>query len=68
MLEREARRLLASAVDRMRLSARGAVRVTRVAQTIAYLAARTLVLTADVAEALQYRPDPELVGLATDEA
>jgi len=55
-------------VDRMRLSARGAVRVTRVAQTIAYLAARTQILPADVAEALQYRPDAELVGLTTDDA
>jgi magnesium chelatase family protein len=56
-LHGEARRLLAVAVDRVGLSARGAARVVRVAQTIAYLAGRTEVETADVAEALQYRPD-----------
>jgi magnesium chelatase family protein len=64
----DARRLLASAVDRIRLSARGTVRVIRVAQTIAYLAARTDLSCRDLAEALQYRPDPDLVGLADDPA
>jgi magnesium chelatase family protein len=49
-------RLLASAVDRMALSARGVARVVRVAQTIAYLAARTEIRAGDLAEALQYRP------------
>jgi magnesium chelatase family protein len=58
----EVRWLLAAAVDRMGLSARGAARVLRVAQTIAYLAGRTDVAGTDVAEALQFRPDPELVG------
>jgi magnesium chelatase family protein len=52
----EPHRLLASAVDRMALSARGVARVVRVAQTIAHLAARTEIRAGDLAEALQYRP------------
>jgi magnesium chelatase family protein len=58
----EPRRLLAAAVERMALSARAATRVVRIGQTIAYLAGRTDVRSADVAEALQFRPDADLCG------
>jgi magnesium chelatase family protein len=54
----EPRRLLGAAVEHMALSARGTTRVARVAQTIAHLAGRTEPTSADLAEALQYRPDP----------
>jgi magnesium chelatase family protein len=66
-LPEDARRLLAAAVERMKLSARGTARVARVALTIACLAGRTEVRSRDVAEALQYRPDASLVGLSADE-
>ena len=52
------RRLLARASERLALSARAVGRVVSVAATIACLAGRTEVSTSDVAEALQYRPDP----------
>jgi magnesium chelatase family protein len=61
----EPRRLLGTAVERMTLSARAATRVVRVAQTIANLAGRTEVGVADLAEALQYRPDSPGVSTLT---
>jgi len=48
-------RLLESAVDRLRLSARAYARVLKVARSIADLAARERIAAEDVAEALQYR-------------
>ena len=54
-LDPAADRLLADAVDRLALSARGRDRVQRVAGTIAALAAREQAGADDVAEALAYR-------------
>jgi magnesium chelatase family protein len=51
-----ARRLLRDAVSRLVLSARGYHRVLKVARTIADLAGSPDLGTAEVAEALQYRP------------
>jgi len=48
-------RLLEAAVTRLRLSARAYSRVLKVARSIADLAAREHIASADVAEALQYR-------------
>ena len=55
----EAKALLDRAVDRLTLSARGYQRVLRVARTIADLAGRASVGTAEVAEALRFRPGRE---------
>jgi len=50
--------LLREAVDRLGLTARGLDRLLRVARTIADLAGREEVRTADVSEALQFRSEP----------
>jgi magnesium chelatase family protein len=53
----EARALLGRAVDKLRLSARGARRLLRVARTIADLAGERRVEASAMAEALGYRRD-----------
>jgi magnesium chelatase family protein len=59
---READELLARAVDRLPLSARGRDRVARVAATIAALAGAEAVSPEHVAEALSYRHPAELAS------
>lgn len=54
-LDAAGERLLAMAMGRQLLSARGATRVLRVARTIADLAGHDAIVSADVAEALQFR-------------
>lgn len=54
----EARELLDSASDRLRLSARAYMRAVKVARTIADLDGSANIEKAHVAEALQYRPRP----------
>jgi magnesium chelatase family protein len=64
-VERAARELLASAAERLGLSARGYHRVLKVARTIADLDGAEVVSAAGVAEALRYRPAaPAPAGLA----
>ena len=55
-IDAAARTLLASAADRLHLSARAFHRVLRVARTIADLEGDTAVQSAHVAEAIGYRP------------
>jgi magnesium chelatase family protein len=60
VLDRDARRLLLAAGERMGLSARGFDRVRRVARTLADLENRETLAACDVAEALQYRQSATL--------
>ena len=55
-IDREARTLLAEAMESLKLSARGYHRVLRVARTIADLEGSAAVGTQHVGEALRYRP------------
>ena len=55
-VEESARSLLQLAMNQLNLSARGFHRVLKVARTIADLASSSQILTAHLAEALQYRP------------
>jgi magnesium chelatase family protein len=55
-IARDARAMLATAMESLKLSARGYHRVLRVARTIADLEGAQPVSTAHVAEALRYRP------------
>jgi magnesium chelatase family protein len=56
----EARALLGRAVDRLKLSARAARRVLRIARTVADLAGETPVGRRSMAEALGYRAEREV--------
>ena len=58
----DARRLLGRAVDALGLSARAARRVLKVARTLADLAGEPAVSPGNVAEALEFRGDPEGCG------
>ena len=55
VLEKEAKKILHRAVDRLSLSARSYFKTIKVAQTIADLEASDTVKSHHVAEALQYR-------------
>jgi magnesium chelatase family protein len=55
-LEAPARQLLATAAERLAISARGYHRILRVARTIADLDGVPVIETSHIAEALQYRP------------
>ena len=55
-VDREAKALVTSAMESLKLSARGYHRVLRVARTIADLEGSSAVCTDHVAEALRYRP------------
>jgi magnesium chelatase family protein len=57
VLDADARRLAATAMTRLALSARGYDRVLRVARSIADLDDAERVGTDHLAEALQYRPE-----------
>jgi len=54
-LEPDARRLLDTAFDRLRLSARALSRILKVARTIADLEASDVIRSPHVGEAIQYR-------------
>ena len=60
VLSDEARHLLATALDRARLSARGYHKVLRVARTIADMAASDIITRPALAEALAYGAMPLL--------
>ncbi|XEU31124.1 YifB family Mg chelatase-like AAA ATPase [Tistrella bauzanensis] len=62
VLEPDARALMLTAADRLRLSARGMTRVLRVALTIADLAGRDTIGRAQLGEALAYRRPPRLAA------
>ncbi|MDR1027429.1 MAG: YifB family Mg chelatase-like AAA ATPase [Rickettsiales bacterium] len=55
-LDAQSLELLNAAAEKMNLSARGYNRIKRIARTIADLANRPNIATADIAEALSYRP------------
>lgn len=59
-LSEEAKELLASAAERLQLSARGYFKVIKVARTIADLEESAQILSPHIAEALQYRFNPAL--------
>jgi magnesium chelatase family protein len=62
-LDRDAKRLVETAIDKLGLSARGFVKVLRVARTIADLEGETAVRSPQIAEALQGRLfDREVMG------
>lgn len=60
-LDQTSQRLLTQAVEQLALSMRAAKKLVRLARTIADLAARETIAADHLAEALQYRPRPQLI-------